>query len=192
MTDEEWAARFEADFGRLVRNRTQVSLEKLQTVYKKSYQALVDSLIEAADWLATRYLQNVTESWFKHPKDTEGNEWVERKVNAIIDEENRPGGLRDRWRAALIDDLDTGKYLQVVHERGERCEREAFDPYWQRHNRWRGEPGNRWIYNDIIHCYWLPPGKLAQCPDGAWIDNQYNVFTTNWPPAIGEDRGGRP
>ena len=49
------------------------------------------------------------------------------------------------------------------------------------------EPGNRWIYNDIIRRFWLPPGKNPDFPNGAWIDSSYQVYTSSWPPAIGTD-----
>lgn len=99
MTDTEWLARLDADFGKLQRNRQQVPLEKLETTYAKSYKALIGRLTEAADWFADRYLQTLTEHWPRHPKDTAGNEWLERKVAAIVEEENRAGGLRDKWEA---------------------------------------------------------------------------------------------
>lgn len=56
MTDTEWIAKLEADFGKLQRNRQQVPLEKLETTYAKSYKALISRLTEAADWFADRYL----------------------------------------------------------------------------------------------------------------------------------------
>lgn len=187
MTDTEWIAKLEADFGKLQRNRQQVPLEKLETTYAKSYKALISRLTEAADWFADRYLQTLTEHWPGHPKDTAGNEWLERKVAAIIEEENQAGGLRDKWRLALVAHLDREEFEQLVYERYARCEQEAFDPYWQRHNHWTGEPGNRWIYNDILRRFWLPPGRKPDFPNGAWIDSNYKVYTSNWPPAIGAD-----
>lgn len=89
MTDTEWIAKLEADFGKLQRNRQQVPLEKLETTYAKSYKALISRLTEAADWFADRYLQTLTEHWPRHPKDTAGNEWLERKVAAIAGRESR-------------------------------------------------------------------------------------------------------
>ena len=136
MTDTEWIAKLEADFGKLQRNRQQVPLEKLETTYAKSYKALIGRLTEAADWFADRYLQTLMEHWPRHPKDTAGNEWLEQKVAAIIEEENQAGGLRDKWRLALVAHLDREEFEQLVYERYARCEQEAFDPYWQRHNHW--------------------------------------------------------
>ena len=66
MTDTEWIAKLEADFGKLQRNRQQVPLEKLETTYAKSYKALISRLTEAADWFADRYLQ--TAACSKEPK----------------------------------------------------------------------------------------------------------------------------
>ena len=59
MTDTEWIAKLDADFGKLQRNRQQVPLEKLETTYAKSYKALISRLTEAADWFADRYLQTL-------------------------------------------------------------------------------------------------------------------------------------
>lgn len=83
--------------------------------------------------------------------------------------------------------LDREEFEQLVFERYARCEQEAFDPYWQRHNRWTGETRNRWIYNDIIRRFWLPPGRNPDFPNGAWIDSSYQVYTSSWPPDIGAD-----
>lgn len=128
MTDTEWIAKLDADFGKLQRNRQQVPLEKLETTYAKSYKALIGRLTEAADWFADRYLQTLMEHWPRHPKDTAGNEWLERKVADIIEEENQAGGLRDKWRLALVAHLDREEFEQLVFERYARCEQEAFDP----------------------------------------------------------------
>lgn len=190
MTDTEWIAKLDADFGKLQRNRQQVPLEKLETTYAKSYKALIGRLTEAADWFADRYLQTLMEHWPRHPKDTAGNEWLEQKVAAIIEEENQAGGLRDKWRLALVAHLDREEFEQLVFERYARCEQEAFDPYWQRHNRWTGETRNRWIYNDIIRRFLLPPGRNPDFPNGAWIDSSYQVYTSSWPPDIGADPEG--
>lgn len=171
MTDTEWIAKLDADFGKLQRNRQQVPLEKLETTYAKSYKALIGRLTEAADWFADRYLQTLMEHWPRHPKDTAGNEWLEQKVAAIIEEENQAGGLRDKWRLALVAHLDREEFEQLVYERYARCEQEAFDPYWQRHNHWTGEPGNRWIYNDILRRFWLPPGRKPDFPQWS-LDRQ--------------------
>ena len=188
MTDSERMASIESDFEKLKRNREKIPLQKLQTTYAKSYYTLSETLTRGADWYADQYLTLLVDNWPRHEKDTGGNEWMDRKVAAIIEEENQPGGLRDRWRKALIIDLDWPQFVQLIYERYARCEREAFDPYWQRHNKWVGEPGKRWIFNDIIQRFWLPPGKDDHWPNGAWIDSKYNVYNTNWPPAIGDDK----
>ena len=85
MTDTEWLARLDADFGKLQRNRQQVPLEKLETTYAKSYKALIGRLTEAADWFADRYLQTLMEHWPRHPKDTAGNEWLGRYNRNLTD-----------------------------------------------------------------------------------------------------------
>ena len=139
-----------------------------------------------ADWFADKYLETLATAWPRHPRDTAGNDWLDRKVAAILQQEAQPGGRAERWRAALIDSLDMAAFEQLVWERYDRCEREAFDPYWQRHNRWVGPPENRWIYNDIIKKYWWPPDEAW--PLGCWFDSTTREpYGSNWPPRIKEE-----
>lgn len=187
MTDKEWLDRLAADFDKLKKNREQVPLEKLETTYKKSYTALVASLTEAADWFADRYLQTIIDGWPRHPRDKAGNDWMDKRIAIIIEQENQPGGLRDQWRAALIDHLDRAEFEELVWKRYDLCEKKAFDPYWERHNRWVGPPENRWIFNDIICRFWLPPGADANWPNGVWLNTKSEVYSSNWPPNIGPD-----
>lgn len=190
MTDTEWIAKLDADFGKLQRNRQQVPLEKLETTYAKSYKALIGRLTEAADWFADRYLQTLMEHWPRHPKDTAGNEWLEQKVAAIIEEENQAGGLRDKWRLALWPTSTGRNSSSWSSSDTPGASRKPSTPTGQRHNRWTGETRNRWIYNDIIRRFWLPPGRNPDFPNGAWIDSSYQVYTSSWPPDIGADPEG--
>lgn len=187
MTIKERFAKFDADFERLKKNREKVPLDKLQTIYAEPYNALVAEITAYADWFAEEYLNALLPHLPRHPKDTVGNEWIDRKIAVILREEAQPGGLAEKRRSALVDNLDKEEFEMAVYRLYERCLNEAFDPYWQRHNHWVGKPENRWIYNDIIERFWLPPGKDARWQRGAWIDSQYKVFTTNWPPRIKED-----
>lgn len=182
MDDGERVKRFRANFGRLQRNREKVPLEQLRTTYAKKYDALVAEVAADADWYADRCLEHMTRQWPRHPKDGAGNKWLDRKAAAIIREEAAPGGTAERWRAAIIDDLNMDAYMQLVWDRYARLEREAFGPYWERHCRRVGEPGEEWTYNDIIQRFWLPPGQDPDRPRGAWIDSEGNVYTTRWPP----------
>ena len=191
MDDSERIAKFEADFGRLKRNREQVPLEKLKTTYAKRYNALVAEVTAGADWFAGKCLELLAGFLPRHPRDTAGNEWLEKRIAAIAAEEARPGGLVERRMAALLDRLDMDEFRDLIYRQYARYEREAFDPYWQRHNRWVGPPDNRWIFNDIIASFWLSPGTDPSWPEGAWINTKREVYTTNWPPAIGEDNGGK-
>lgn len=78
------------------------------------------------------------------------------------------------------------EYRQLVWEIYNRLEVEAFDPYWQRHNRWIGPPDRRWIYNDIIKKFWWP--KKEKYPaSGCWINQDYTGHDTRFPPHIKED-----
>lgn len=188
MTVTEQLARFDANFAKLQHNREKVPLEKLKTEYAKPYNALVNEIIKDADWFADEYLNTL--SFPLDGKDEAGNAWFYKKYAAILKEENQPGGLRDQWRAALIDKLDRPAFEDLVYRRYERCLKEAFDPYWQRHNRWVGEPGNRWIYNDIFEKFWYPPHdnpKLGVQVGGMWIKNDYTDGDVRFPPNIGPD-----
>lgn len=186
MTDKEWLAKFDADFMKLQHNREKVPLATLQSDYAKPYNALVAEVTKDADWFADRYLECL--AFPRHPKDTAGNEWLDKRIAAILQQENQPGGLRDRWRAALIDRLNRDEFEQLVYERYERCLNEAFDPYWQRHCRWVGEPGNRWIYNDIFKKFWLPPKDDPEHKRaGCWITRDYTGHDTRYPPKIKEE-----
>ena len=188
MTDREWLDKFEADFAKLQHNREKVPLERLQTEYARPYNALVEELKKDADWFADKWLEALT--FPTHPKDEAGNEWLFKKMAAILKEENQPGRLRDQWQSALIDKLDRPAFDDLVNRRYERLLNEAFDPYWQRHCRWAGEAGNRWIYNDIFKKWWWPPHddrKLGGHVGGLWINSDYTGFDCRYPPNIGPD-----
>ncbi len=183
MTDSEKLKKFDADFAKLQHNRQQVPLDQLRTRYAKAYNALLAEVREGADWFADAYIRVL--SFPRHPKDTAGNDWLDKRIAAILEEEHRPGGLVERYRAALLDRLDREEYEQLVWERYDRLLREAFDPYWQRHCRWVGEPGKRWIYNDIFKKFWLPP--CEQYPGGGWINNDYSGWDGRFPPHLKEE-----
>ena len=187
MTDGERLKKFDADFDRLKKNREKVPLEQLRTRYADAYNALVAEVQAGADWYAGAYISLLVGHFPRHPKDAAGNEWLDRKIAAIRAEEEKPGGRVERYRAALIDRLDMEEYRQLVWEIYNRLEVEAFDPYWQRHNRWVGEPGRRrWIYNDIIRKYWWP--KTEGYPaSGCWINHDYTGHDSRFPPNIKED-----
>lgn len=190
---DEWThetlERFDSLFEKLQHNRQQVPLEVLQTKYAEPYKRLVSELTELADFFAECYFDSL--SFPTHPKDTAGNEWLEKKTTAIRKQEQKPGGLQEQYRKALIEDLDYDKFLDLVCQIYDRTYKEAFDPYWQRHNRWAGSPGNRWIYNDIQRTFWHPPTE--EFPDGWWMDNKWNFMGFQYPPRIGGNPdGGQP
>lgn len=185
MTDGERLKKFDADFDRLKKNREKVPLEQLRTRYADAYNALVAEVEAGAAWFADTYIKLLVDHFPRHQKDTAGNEWLDRRLAAIRAEEEKPGGRVERYRAALIDRLDMEEYRQLVWEIYNRLEVEAFDPYWQRHNRWTGKPGNRWIYNDIFKKFWHPP--CEKYPSGGWINSDYTGWDGRFPPNIGED-----
>lgn len=187
MTDKERLEKFDADFAKLQHNREKVPLEKLQTEYAKPYNALVAELQSEADWWADKYLECLM--FPMHLKDTDGNNWLLKKIRTIREQEDQPGRLRDQWRAALIDKLDRPAFEELVYRRYERCLNEAFDPYWQRHCRWAGEQGNRWIYNDIFKKWWWPAHDDPRYGHvgGMWIKSDYTDGDGRFPPDIGPD-----
>lgn len=179
---------FEQAFQKLKSNREKVPLEQLTTRYAKAYTALVDEVKAGAEWFTGCYIKTLSDSWPLSEKDTAGNEWLQKKQAAILQRERQPGGLYDQQIAALVDQLDIDRYYDLVWQLYNRLEIEAFDPYWQRHNYWVGNPGHRWVYNDIIKQFWYPPGKNDHWPDGCWINSQYQVYSTNYPPHIAESK----
>ena len=174
---------FDRAFKKLKANREKVPLEILRTKYAAPYEATVKAVLEGADWFADEYIRVL--DFPRHPADKAANEWLQRKIDAIIKQEAKPGGLVEQYRAALIDRLDMDEYHDLVWRRYDRLLREAFDPYWQRHNRWTGKPGNRWIYNDIFKKFWHPP--CEKYPSGGWINSDYTGWDGRFPPNIGED-----
>lgn len=170
---------------RLIRNRQQVPLEILKTKYAAAYGKITKELAELADWYATCYWEAL--DFPLHPKDVEGNKVLQQAIQKIHEEEKRPGGRYDRYRKALIDNLSMDDYLQLVWEIYDRCEKEAFTPYWNRHCRWTGPPENRWIYNDIFRKFWWQPKNgSASC----WVDSKYQGQDMRYPPSIGPDPEG--
>ena len=190
MTDGERLKKFDADFDRLKKNREKVPLEQLRTRYADAYNALVAEVQAGADWYAAAYISLLVSHFPRHPKDAAGNEWLDRKIAAIRAEEEKPGGRVERYRAALLERLDLKEYEQLVWEIYNRLEVEAFDPYWQRHNRWIGPPDRRWIYNDITGKYWWPNKEQFPTSGGCWINRDYTGHDTWFPPKIKEDNNG--
>jgi hypothetical protein len=178
---------FNRAFLKLKGNREKVPLEQLTTRYAKAYNQLVEEVSALGEWFISEYIAQLTGAFPLHPEDTAGNEWLREQQQAIIQDERKEGGIFAQARAALIDQLNIDAFFNLSYQLYHRIEQEAFDPYWQRHCRWVGEPDNRWIYNDVTGHFWYPPGKSDQWPQGVWIDNQYNAYTTNYPPNIKEN-----
>ncbi len=185
MTDREGLDKLDADFKKLQHNREKIPLEQLRTRYAKAYNTLIAELQADADWFAARYLEVL--AFPRHPEDKEGNAWVEKRIAAIMKEERQLGGRVERYRAALTENLDRPAFEQLVWEIYDRLLREAFDPYWQCHCRWVGEPGNRWIYNDIFKKFWYRPERRGGGKAGFWINQDYTGEDSRFPPNIGED-----
>jgi len=177
---------FGVRFLRLKNNRDNIPLEQLTTKYAKAYNALVEWLEKYAEWFTQEYINCLALS--ENPKDTAGNEWLRKKIEAIKAEERKPGGLYQRIRDSLIEDLDQKEFEMNVWRLWDRLEKEAYDPYLQRYNRWIGEPGNRWIYNSLLDLYWLPDEKWEE--GGYWIKQDRSYGRMGYPPRIGADPEG--
>lgn len=190
MSEQEMTMqKFEQDFHRLKINREKIPLEQLTTRYERAYTALTDDVRAGAKWYTDNYIQTMVATWPLYEKDEAENAWLEKKKASILRQEHQSGGLYDQQVAALLDKLDLDSFYDLVYQLYARLETEAFDPYWQRHNRWVGKPGNRWIYNDIIKRFWYPPGKSDRWPKGVWMDNEYHAYMTCHPPHIQPDGG---
>lgn len=187
MTDGERLQKFWTDFAQLQRNREKVPLDQLRTRYAKAYNALVAEVQAGADWYADTYIKTLVSHFPRHPDDHAGNERLDKRLAAIRAEEEKPGGRVERYRAALLERLNQPEFEQLVWEIYNRLEQEAFNPYWQRHNRWVGKPGNRWIYNDITGKYWFGPDRRGAGKPGYWINQDYTGEDMRFPPQIKED-----
>ncbi len=184
MTTKERIQKFESNFRKLQKNREKVPLRILQSRYAKAYETLVQEVRSDADWFADAYLGSL--SFPRHTDDAEGNAWLDRKIDAILQEESSPGGLADQYKAALIDRLDWDEYMTLVWKRYDRLYIEAFSPYWKRHCHWTGAPGKRRIYNDIWEAYWVPQEGIM---DGGYWIGENSAGRKRWyhPPQIGGD-----
>lgn len=181
MTDGERLRKFKADFARFKRNREQVPLDQLRTRYADAYNALEREVLIGADWFADTHIARFISRFPRSPQDIAGNKWLDRRLAAIRQEEGKPGRRVEQYRAALLEQLDWEEFERFVFEIYNRLEAEAFDPYWQRHNRWVGEPGQRWIYNDITRKFWYEPGDGKA---GYWINSDYTGRDGRFPPHI--------
>lgn len=183
-TDGQRMARFYSDFEKLKQNREKIPFRTLQTKYARAYNTLVAEVEDGAAWFHRKYMEVL--AFPKHPKDTVGNEWLDKRIAAIEADEKKPGGLVDQFRVALIDRMDMKEFEKLVDRSYERRLHEAFGPYWQRHNRWIGEPGHRWIYNDIFKKFWWP--RTEGYPDsGCWINSDYSGKDYRYPPQMTEE-----
>ena len=189
MTIKERLDHFELLFGRLKRNRELLPLKELQTTYAEAYGELVAELTVDADWWAISFIQTMCSHFPLHPHDEEGNKWIQQKVDQILQEERLPGGLVEQYRKALIDELDRSKFEVYVCAWYDRFLKEAYEPFYQRYNRWVGKKGNRWIYNDALQKYWLPPKESSKngVTGGRWITADYSGRETRFAPTIGPD-----
>lgn len=180
-TDAQRLARFHADFEKLKHNREKVPLQQLTTRYARSYNTLVAEVMDGAVWFYRKCVE-LEEDFPTHPEDKAGNEWLARCLTAIGEDERKPGGLIDQFRAALIDRLDMDAYHDLVNETYEPRLR-VFNRYWSRHCM-HLESG--WIYNRILKKFWWPQTK--GCPgSGCWINSDYSGRDYRFPPQLKEE-----
>lgn len=176
-SDEKYQ-RFTDLFGKLKRNREQVPLEVLQTKYAAAYQKMTDEIEDLSDWFCRCYIESL--AFTTNPKDTKGNEWLDKKIEAIQTEVAAPGNLVEQYKKALIEDLNIEKYYELVWRIFDRMDREAYDPYLQRYNVWTGPPENRWIYNGLLKAFWKKDESKED--GGYWIDSDGSFKGLGHPP----------
>lgn len=176
MSDSELLIKFEESFEKLKLNREKVPIEQLETEYAGPYKALLAKVTKLADWFANRYIKELAVP--RHPKDAEGNDWLDKRVEAILQDERRSGGRVERYRTALIDRLNWDEFYQLVYEIYDCLRREAFNPYWQRHCH---RMADGVIYNDIFNKLWWPE-------EGCWINSDYKTGRDfRYPPQLAEE-----
>jgi len=177
---------FDAKFSKLKSNRAKIPLNLLTTKYAKAYNALVEWLEEYAVWFTEEYINHLALP--EPPQYVEWNIELEKKIEAIKTEEKKPGGLYQRIRDSLINNLNEQEFDMNVWRLYDRLEKEAWDPYQQRFNRWVGPPDNRRIYNDLFEAFWI------ESPDptngGYWADEHWKCKRLGYPPKIGPDPEG--
>lgn len=170
--------KFQSDFAKLKANREKIPMEQLTTKYAKAYSKLVADIEEFAEYFTEYYIRGLAIP--EYPADQAGNEWLGKKTTTIVQQEKMPGGLYQQARNALIDSLDEQKFYDLVSQLHCRLEREAYDPYQQRFNRWVGEPGNRWIYNRLFDAFWFSDPSFDE--GGYWGDKSRRFKRSGYPP----------
>ena len=179
-SDDHRYKRFYSDFKKLCINREKVPLRQLQTKYARSYNTLMAEVEDGADWFFRKYMETL--AFPTHPNDTAGNEWLAKRIAAIEADEKKPGGLVQRYRAALIEHLNMAEFESLVDQAYVHRLHSAFAPYWQRHCR---RLASGWIYNDIFKKYWWP--QTEGCPEsGCWINSGYSGKDYRYPPQMRE------
>lgn len=177
-TDDQRLTRFHADFEKLRRNRERVPLQKLRTIYARSYNTLVAEVMDGAVWFYRKYMADL--AFPTCPQDEAGNKWLADKIAAIEADEKGPGGLLGKFETALIEHLDMEGYEDLLARSYERRLREAFGPYWRRHCK---RLGNGWVYNRIFCKFWLPPERSG-LSIGYWINADHTGQDPRYPPDI--------
>lgn len=183
MTASEFLQKFEADFSKLKNSRQKIPLDQLKTKYAKAYAALVLDVKQGARHFTIEYLDALALP--EHPRDTAGNEWVRRKIDTILQEEMKPGGLLPQASSALVDDLDYEAFMGKVYQLYERIKAEVWEPYQQRYNKWLTFNGKRVIWNSLFQAFWWPMDDALD--GGEWVNTRLEVVQRLYPPRIGPD-----
>lgn len=181
MTEKEYLAKFDADFQKLKHNREKVPLEELRTRYAKSYEALLDDVRANADWWIDTYIRTVG---FTVAKDDDaGVAALRKRIETILEEERKPGGLFTQAYAALIDQLDETAFQQKAWEIYHALDTDAYDAYFQRFNQYPAD-GSR-IYNSLIKAFWDPAPARYDQP--CWVDKDGLYRSDEHPPIQRKD-----
>ena len=160
LNDAERIKRFDSNFAKLKHNREKVPLSELQGKYGNAYNALVAEVVADADWYADAYVGALAFPYSL--TDVDGINQQFELFAAIREQEMQPGGARDQWRAALVDELNREKYKKILFMRYLR-RLEAFAPYWNRHTVERSDGRT---YNDIIDMCWNEEWHYWSSEDG--------------------------
>lgn len=180
MTVTERLKKFDADFAKLRHNRKKVPISELQTRYANKYNALVETVLEGAEYFAAAFLNAL--AFPVNRDDHEGFEKLYKSLEAIELEERQPGGLISRFRVALIDNLDRDEFEDLVGKFYERQLNDAFDPYWQSHCHVQADGR---IYNDIFNKFWSHDKQ-------GWLNSDNSGWDGRFPPNLNQEDDKNP
>lgn len=176
MNFEGRYSRFQSDFERLQKNRKAIPIAELETKYAAQYSSLVAAVTAGADWFARAYIGELVGD-FPSSGDAAQDGVLRASVAFLLEEDRRPGGLREKALEALVGRLDRLGFEDVLYQRYSRIEQKAFLPWFRQYCEPYGENG--WTYCRLIDAYWK---KTRARPEGAWVRKDGDLYRYGWPP----------